>query len=364
MLHCSIYIGITEANRPDPPGDLEMKMTATPDFTKLMQDMMASFPVDSTAMQNAFKTQAAMGEKLSKVALEAAEKSTEISATMAKSMIAKLGDVVKAKTEPTDYTKAMSDFASATAEMAADVVASGIAAKFDLVLTYDYENLGTPIGDTALALEQALKGVGIAAGDGKSLTILAHSTGGLVSRCFIERGGGRDTVDHLVMCGTPNGGSPLGKAGAAMAVARLLGDFAANVAPASLPFLAPLRSVLKAAGGVTKSLEQINPASNFILELNASDDPGVRYTILAGSIDAYVAAGDGFAGRALVAAGRSAAFDLLFENQPNDIAVGVESIKTIGGVRAVKPVRHDVACHHLNYFASDAGRAALQAVAW
>jgi hypothetical protein len=90
----------------------------------------------------------------------------------------------------------------------------------------------------------------------------------------------------------------------------------------------------------------------------------VRYTILAGSIDAYVAAGDGFAGRALVAAGRSAAFDLLFENQPNDIAVGVESIKTIGGVRAVKPVRHDVACHHLNYFASDAGRAALQAVAW
>jgi pimeloyl-ACP methyl ester carboxylesterase len=251
-----------------------------------------------------------------------------------------------------------------TAEMAADVVASGIAAKFDLVLTYDYENLGTPIGDTALALEQALKGVGIAAGDGKSLTILAHSTGGLVSRCFIERGGGRDTVDHLVMCGTPNGGSPLGKAGAAMAVARLLGDFAANVAPASLPFLAPLRSVLKAAGGVTKSLEQINPASNFILELNASDDPGVRYTILAGSIDAYVAAGDGFAGRALVAAGRSAAFDLLFESQPNDIAVGVESIKTIGGVRAVKPVRHDVACHHLNYFASDAGRAALQAVAW
>ena len=99
-------------------------MTTTPDFTKLMQDMMASFPVDSTAMQNAFKTQAAMGEKLSKVALEAAEKSTEISATMAKSMIAKLGDVVKAKTEPTDYTKAMSDFASATAEMAAEHMAA------------------------------------------------------------------------------------------------------------------------------------------------------------------------------------------------------------------------------------------------
>lgn len=251
-----------------------------------------------------------------------------------------------------------------TAEMAEDVVASGIAANFDLVLTYDYENLGTLIGDTAMAMEQALKAVGLAPGDGKSLTILAHSMGGLVSRCFIERGGGRDTVDHLVMCGTPNGGSPLGKVGGAMAIARLLGDFAANVAPASLPFVAPLRAVLKAAGGVTKSLEQMNPASKFILELNASDDPGVRYTILAGSIDAYSATEDAYFGRMLTAAGRSAAFDLLFENQPNDIAVGVESIKAIGGVRALKPVRHDVACHHLNYFSSDAGRAALISVTW
>ena len=99
-------------------------MTKTPDFTKVVQDMMASFPVDASALQNAFKTQAAMTEKLSKVALEAAEKSTEISAAMTKSMIAKLGDVARAKTEPTDYTKSMTDFASATAEMAAEHMAA------------------------------------------------------------------------------------------------------------------------------------------------------------------------------------------------------------------------------------------------
>ena len=99
-------------------------MTKTPDFTKVVQDMMASFPVDASAMQNAFKTQAAMGEKLSKVALEAAEKSTEISAAMTKTMIAKLGDVARAKTEPTDYTKSMTDFASAAAEMAAEHMAA------------------------------------------------------------------------------------------------------------------------------------------------------------------------------------------------------------------------------------------------
>ncbi len=59
-------------------------MTKTPDFTKMMQDMMASFPVDASAFQNAFKTQAALAEKFSKVALEAAEKSTEITSKWAK----------------------------------------------------------------------------------------------------------------------------------------------------------------------------------------------------------------------------------------------------------------------------------------
>ena len=99
-------------------------MTKTPDFTKVMQDMMASFPVDAAAVQNAFKTQAAMGEKLSKVALEAAEKSTEISAKWAKETIVKMSDLSKAKTEPTDYTKAATDFASAAAELAAENMAA------------------------------------------------------------------------------------------------------------------------------------------------------------------------------------------------------------------------------------------------
>ncbi len=99
-------------------------MTKTPDFTKVMQDMMASFPVDATSFQNAFKTQAAMAEKLSKVALEAAEKSTEITSKWAKDTIAKFGDVSKAKAEPTDYTKAASDFAAAASEMAAENLAA------------------------------------------------------------------------------------------------------------------------------------------------------------------------------------------------------------------------------------------------
>jgi len=99
-------------------------MTKNTDFTKVMQDMMASFPVDTAALQNAFKTQSAMAEKFSKVALEAAEKSTEVTAKWTKDTIAKLADASKAKAEPTDYAKAISDFTSAATEMTAENLAS------------------------------------------------------------------------------------------------------------------------------------------------------------------------------------------------------------------------------------------------
>ncbi|MCW1932463.1 phasin family protein [Pararhodobacter zhoushanensis] len=90
------------------------------DFTKSMQDMMGAFPVDTKAMQDAFKTQAALGEKMSKVVLEAAEKSAEVSTKWTKSTLAKIGEVSTVKAEPADYAKAYTDFASASAEMASE----------------------------------------------------------------------------------------------------------------------------------------------------------------------------------------------------------------------------------------------------
>ena len=99
-------------------------MAKTNDMNKMMQDMMSAFPVDNKAMQDAFKTQAAMAEKMTKVALEAAEKSTEITSKWAKDTIAKLSVVTQAKADPTDYTKAATDFASAAAEMAAENMAA------------------------------------------------------------------------------------------------------------------------------------------------------------------------------------------------------------------------------------------------
>ena len=83
-----------------------------------------------------------------------------------------------------------------------------LASLYDLVLTFDYENLNTTIEDNGRLLKKRLEAVGLGAGHGKSLDIAAHSMGGLVSRWFIEREGGNQIARRLVMLGTPNGGSP------------------------------------------------------------------------------------------------------------------------------------------------------------
>ena len=99
-------------------------MTKTPDMTAMLKDAMGSFPVDTAAMEDAFKTSASLNEKLSGVALNAAEKSADISSKWTKDTIEKLSDMAKAKQEPADYAKAMTDFASASAEVAAEHMAA------------------------------------------------------------------------------------------------------------------------------------------------------------------------------------------------------------------------------------------------
>ena len=98
--------------------------TKTPDFTKTLQDIMTNFPVDTSSMQDALKSQTALNERLARVALGAAERSTEISAQWAKDTIARVGELTTSKEEPADYAKAVTDFASASAELAAEHMAA------------------------------------------------------------------------------------------------------------------------------------------------------------------------------------------------------------------------------------------------
>ena len=97
---------------------------AAQDMTAMFKDVLGAFPVDTTAFEDAFKNSAALNEKLTAVALGVAEKSSEISTKWTKDTLSKLGDMSKAKEEPADYAKAMTDFASAQAEVAAENMAA------------------------------------------------------------------------------------------------------------------------------------------------------------------------------------------------------------------------------------------------
>jgi pimeloyl-ACP methyl ester carboxylesterase len=251
-----------------------------------------------------------------------------------------------------------------TEGMAAGARTCGLDRKFDLVLTYDYENLSTPIAETAQKLKFQLAAAGLDANDDKRLTILAHSMGGLVSRWFIEREDGDKVVDHLVMCGTPNNGSPFGRVEDARRILNVLTGLAMNYIPALVPFSSAVIMLLNRSKKLTPTLEQMNAASEFMKALNASKDPGIPYTILAGDIEAYKEPSDQLFAKMLVKAGQSFIFEALFANKANDIAVGVESILSVGSRRASTPTRRNVACHHLNYFASDAGQQALMEADW
>lgn len=99
-------------------------MAKTPDFAKTMQDMMANFPIDTASMQDAMKSQGLLGEKLARVALAAAERSTEISARWVQDSLARMSQLAAVKDEPAEYSKAMTDFASAAAETAAEHMAA------------------------------------------------------------------------------------------------------------------------------------------------------------------------------------------------------------------------------------------------
>jgi hypothetical protein len=95
-------------------------MANSQDFTAVFKDMMSSFPVDTKAMEEQFKSSSTMAEKMSGVAIDAAGKSAELSAKWTKETLSKVEAMASAKADPADYAKAITDFASTSAEAASE----------------------------------------------------------------------------------------------------------------------------------------------------------------------------------------------------------------------------------------------------
>ncbi|WP_343693649.1 caspase family protein [Chitinophaga sp.] len=231
--------------------------------------------------------------------------------------------------------------------------------KYDLILTFDYENLNTPIEETATMLKKALEAVGLKNGHSKKLVIAAHSMGGLVSRWFIEKEKDNTIVSKLVMLGTPNNGSPWADV---RDLADTLFTFSINGGTMLYPWMYVLSVVGKAVKGVQVTLKQMDAETGIYNNLNDGKDPNIPYVILAGNTQKILATYDANANllerlfAVLKKRGIYIALDTILFKKANDIAVTDESIINIPGSQTwnIQPLTEEVICHHLNYFLTPA----------
>lgn len=251
----------------------------------------------------------------------------------------------------------------------ADGQEKSLAELYDIVLAFDYENLNTAIEENAQLLKDRLEAVGLGAGHGKVLHIVAHSMGGLVSRWFIEQQGGNQIVTHLIMLGTPNGGSPWPKVEEMATSLLAIGLNSLSVIALPVPMLSVLLKAIDTARSkldrvIDIALSQMIPGSPFLTTLESSPDPGIPYTVLAGNTSIVPAAMVESATQSspiarLMAKVFDTAVALPFFNQPNDIAVTVPSIKNVSMERSPQPTKTEVGCNHLVYFIHNDGLNAL-----
>ncbi len=249
-----------------------------------------------------------------------------------------------------------------------DSIGQKVDPHFDIILTFDYENLNTPIEETARAFKQKLEEVGLGEGHYKNVTIIAHSMGGLVSRWMIEKENGQHLINHLVMCGTPNNGSPWANV---QELAGVLLSKAINGAAFLKPYILPLMLLQKLGKGLFITLQQMHTKnSDFLKQLNDGTDPNIPYTIVMGNTSLADDIEEE-AQKSLLAKLSTRFTDMTYDaltkflfEIANDIAVSKPSATELNGSEAwsCTVTVEEVDCDHLSYFTSNEGTTGLAKV--
>ncbi|MGC3947938.1 MAG: caspase family protein, partial [Chryseolinea sp.] len=233
-------------------------------------------------------------------------------------------------------------------------ITEGISAKAGFVLTYDYENLATPIEDTAEKLLTALTQTGLTLPGSKRIVIIAHSMGGMIARWLVEHLNGNTFVNKLILVGTASAGSELAKLGTT--VFGLL-THALNVTGPIKYMITGLSFLLKTLKlDPGKTLKQTNPGSDFLIKLSKRGKPDdVTYAVIGGDtmlIDDKYDDNDPFLKRLVEKLKNDALYPALrlavYKGEPNDMAVTLVSMQAIAGLQQQDMTV--VASNHLAYF--------------
>ncbi|WZO96077.1 caspase family protein [Isosphaeraceae bacterium EP7] len=228
-----------------------------------------------------------------------------------------------------------------------------LASRYDAVLTFDVEGGDAGIEQNAKNLRECLELVGLGVGHGKQLDIVAHSTGGLIARWFIEREGGPAVASRLVMLGTPNAGLtwPGPRDWSTLALAFGFNQFTKIAWPA------PVIAQLAALGPNSSAVLRDSLAGSPILaELAKGGEPDIPYAVLAGQSSilpmAFNSSGPFNVSlldrliNSLISPGQAReSARSFFSAGDNDLVVAISSVRPAGPLYEVYPV----ACDHMSY---------------
>lgn len=226
---------------------------------------------------------------------------------------------------------------------------------YDLVLTYDYDQIYTTIEENARLLGQQIQAVGLGANQSQELHIVADSTGGLVSRWFIERESGNQIVQHLVMLGTPNAGIPWANFSnwLWLSLATVLNQ--TSTTSENEQVIANLLELWVLKDYVRSYLE---PNSDLLQSMANNPDPHVPYTIVSGHSILSTTPEESHRLAQLIL---GETIDPTFFQQPHDLAVAMASVRSVSNERTPAPkiVQPNPDCSHFAYFSHPSGLEAL-----
>ncbi|PHI20211.1 hypothetical protein CEQ90_08455 [Lewinellaceae bacterium SD302] len=224
--------------------------------------------------------------------------------------------------------------------------------RFQVVLTFDYENLGTNIDQTGRDLLEKLTKLGFGQSAAPELHLFAHSMGGLVSRWMIEKEEGNKLVDRLLTFGTPHGGSPWSNVFGLLTSAITYGISGASLAQ---PWMLALLGFERLWKKSQTTLVEMGPDGAFIKRLNDNSTAPIPYVLVAGNTQLVKTEAEeklrGFIERLIYRFRHHPHYALLdagMFREPNDIAVSLKSQQLVKGDLVTKP--EPIACDHLSYF--------------
>ncbi|WP_204141331.1 caspase family protein [Halomicronema sp. CCY15110] len=236
--------------------------------------------------------------------------------------------------------------------------------RYDLILGLDYESFNTSVEETARQLKLRLEAVGLHANHPKHLDVIGFELGGLIGRWLVEREGGHDMVSHLVLVGAPGAGTPWSTVQGWVSTALAVG--LNSLSTVAWP-VKVIGSLVAAMEMFDVTLDQMQPGSELLKSLEASPNPHIPYSIIAGNAALKSSAlvtdskGSSLVQR-LVNKLTGGAASLAFLGQPNDLFASAHSLKAIALALDPAPVIQVVACDHFTYFTADQAQAAIKQV--